>query len=334
MQQAAAGRPRVRGLSLFSGGLDSQLAICVLRAQGIEMEGVVFQSPFFEVASAVKAAAALELPLQVADFTEDILRLVESPPHGFGSCLNPCVDCHARMLARAGAMLRAGGFDFVSTGEVLGQRPMSQHRAALNLVAKDSGIREHLLRPLSALRLDPTPMELDGRVDRTRLLGLEGRSRKPQLALARQYGLTDYPSPAGGCKLTEPNYARRLKDLKAHEGLGERGLIELLRHGRHLRLPGGTRLVVGRQKADNEAIRAAAGPQDLLLRTPEVPGPSVLVWRGATAEDLRLALAICASYADHGGAADLLVRAVQRNRPPLEERVAPLDRATFRDWML
>ena len=112
--------------------------------------------------------------VEVADFTEDILRLVESPPHGFGSCLNPCVDCHARMLARAGELMRAGGFDFVSTGEVLGQRPMSQHRAALNLVAKDSGIREHLLRPLSALRLEPTPMELDGRVDRTRLLGLEG----------------------------------------------------------------------------------------------------------------------------------------------------------------
>lgn len=328
------GGRKVRGLSLLSGGLDSQLAICVLRAQGIEMEAVVFQSPFFDIAAARRAATALGVPLHVVDFAQDILGLVQSPPHGFGSCMNPCVDCHARMLMRAGQLMRDGGFDFVSTGEVLGQRPMSQHRRALDIVAKDSGMRDFLLRPLSALRLPPTPMEEDGRVDRSRLLGLEGRSRKPQMELARNYGVVDYPSPAGGCKLTEPNFSRRLKELKEHEGLGDTALIELLKLGRHVRLPGGGRAIVGRNKADNEAIRASVGHGDVVIRSATVPGPTVLVWRGACESDLALAKALCASYSDRGGAATVRVRLTQRNVPPAEEDAVPLDRATFAPWLL
>lgn len=323
-----------RGLSLFSGGLDSQLAICVLREQGIEMEGVVFKSPFFEVSSAVKTATALNMPLHVKDFTADILELIEKPRHGFGTCMNPCIDCHARMLLRAGEMMAEGGFDFISTGEVLGQRPMSQRRQALDMVAKDSGIRDFVLRPLSALKLPPTIVELNGLVDRSRLLGLSGRSRKPQLELAEKYGLKDYPSPAGGCRLTEPNYSRRLKDLKEHEGLEELRLLDLLRVGRHLRLPGGSRIIVGRQKKDNETIRAAAAPPDMLLRAVEVPGPTVLILNGSTGEDLALSFAICASYADHEGASDVLVRATQRNREAIEMRISPLAREAFRDWIL
>jgi len=319
---------------LLSGGLDSQLAICVLRAQGIDMEAVVFRSPFFDISAAQRAAAALQVKLRVVDFTPDILALVEHPPHGFGSCMNPCIDCHARMLARAGELMRQEGFDFVSTGEVLGQRPMSQQRRALDIVAKDSGIRGCLLRPLSALKLEPTPMELDGRVDRSRLLGLEGRSRRPQMALAKEYGVVDYPSPAGGCKLTEPNYARRLKDLRAAGGLADLRMIELLRLGRHVKLPEGGRAVVGRNKADNEAIRAAMGEGDVVLRTAVVPGPSVLVRAGASDADLALAVRICAAYADRGDAPTVRIR-LFRKRADVEEReVEPLDRAAFSDWLL
>ena len=333
-QEAGNGRGKIRGLSLLSGGLDSQLAICVLRAQGIEMEAVVFASPFFDITAAKRAADSLGVRLHIVDFMADILSLVESPPHGFGSCMNPCIDCHARMLSRAGAMICSGGYDFVSTGEVLGQRPMSQHRRALDIVAKDSGIRNFLLRPLSALRLPPTLMEEDGRVDRTKLLALEGRSRKPQMALAKQYGLVDYPSPAGGCKLTEPNYSRRLKDLKEHEGLGQTTLVGLLKVGRHMRLPQGGRAVIGRNKADNEAIRVALGPKDTLIRSVEVPGPSVLIWRGASQEEIALGRAICASYAGRGEAGTVLVRTTRRNVDPVEERIAPIDREAFSSWIL
>ncbi len=328
-------RPKtVRGLSLLSGGLDSQLAICVLRAQGIDMEALVFNSPFFAVDAARQAAAALGVRLHEVDFTTDILELVKHPPHGFGSCMNPCLDCHARMLQRAGELRLAEGFDFVSTGEVLGQRPMSQHRRGLAQVAKASGIGEYLLRPLSALRLEPSPMELDGRIDRSRLLGLEGRSRRPQMALAREYGVVDYPSPAGGCKLTEPNYSRRLKDMRDRGELDDRAWIELLRLGRHVRLPDGGRAVVGRNRADNEAIRAAAGPHDLILRTVDVPGPTVLQRAGASAADMDLARRICAAYAKACSTATVRVRTHFADRPPQDDEVEPLDRECFAGWLL
>jgi hypothetical protein len=238
------------------------------------------------------------------------------------------------MLSRAGELMRQLGFDFVSTGEVLGQRPMSQHRRGLDIVAKDSGIREFLLRPLSALKLEPTPMELDGRVDRSKLLALEGRSRRPQMALAKQYGVMDYPSPAGGCKLTEPNYARRLKDLRTQNGLDDLSMVGLLRLGRHIRLPDGGRAVVGRNKADNEAIRTAAGEGDVVLRTAAVPGPSVLVRAGASDADLGLAIGICAAYADHGGAPSVRVRLFRKNANVEERDASPLDRSVFDGWML
>ena len=229
-----------KGLSLLSGGLDSQLAVCVLRAAGAYVEGVTFATPFFQPDSAKKAAAALDLPLHVVDFTDDEIALVENPPHGFGGAMNPCIDCHARMIARAGEMMTARGFDFVSTGEVLNQRPMSQNKQSLGVVEKCSGLKGRLLRPLCAQLLEPTIPEQEGLIDRSKLLALSGRRREPQMALAAQFGLVDYPSPAGGCKLTEKGFGRRLKDLLDHEGLRERRLVELLNIARRFRLPGGT----------------------------------------------------------------------------------------------
>ena len=226
-----------KGLSLLSGGLDSQLAVCVLRAAGAYVEGVTFATPFFQPDSAKKAAAALDLPLHVVDFTDDEIALVENPPHGFGGAMNPCIDCHARMIARAGEMMTSLGFDFVSTGEVLNQRPMSQNKQSLGVVEKCSGLKGRLLRPLCAQLLEPTIPEQEGLIDRSKLLALSGRRREPQMALAAQFGLVDYPSPAGGCKLTEKGFGRRLKDLLDHEGLRERRLVELLNIARRFRLP-------------------------------------------------------------------------------------------------
>ena len=173
-----------KGLSLMSGGLDSQLAVRVLQGAGAEVEGVCFETPFFSSANARKAAAALGVKLHVLDFTEDEVALLENPPHGFGGAMNPCIDCHATMIRRAGELMRERGFDFVSTGEVLNQRPMSQNRQSLGVVEKDSGLKGRLVRPLSAQLLEPTIPETEGRLDRTKLLALSGRRREPQIALA------------------------------------------------------------------------------------------------------------------------------------------------------
>ena len=302
------GNPTGRGLSLLSGGLDSQLAVCVLREQGLHIEGVVFASPFFKIDAAMKAAEHLNLPLHVVPFTQDILGLLEKPRHGFGGAMNPCIDCHARMIRRAGEMMRERGFDFVATGEVLNQRPMSQTRKSLAQVAADAGLDGRLLRPLSAHHLEPTVPEVEGVVDRSRLLGLEGRSRKPQMALAEQFGLREYPSPAGGCLLTEKGFCQRLMDLKTHEGLADERLVWLLLYGRQFRLPGGAKCVVGRDARDNAKLKEMRLENDVLLHTVNVPGPTALLPNGASDEDIALAASICATYGDRGGRQDAIVR--------------------------
>lgn len=285
-----------KGLSLLSGGLDSQLAVCVLRAAGAYVEGVTFATPFFQPDSAKKAAAALDLPLHVVDFTDDEIALVENPPHGFGGAMNPCIDCHARMIARAGEMMTSLGFDFVSTGEVLNQRPMSQNKQSLGVVEKCSGLKGRLLRPLCAQLLDPTIPEQEGLIDRSKLLALSGRRREPQMALAAQFGLVDYPSPAGGCKLTEKGFGRRLKDLLDHEGLRERRLVELLNIARRFRLPGGTGVILGRDAQENRTLQERLAPSDTLVAPVSVPGPTAILPSVASPADLDLAAAIVCAW--------------------------------------
>lgn len=317
-----------RGVGLNSGGLDSQLAMCVLLEQGVELESITFTSPFYPRNNAGKAAAALGVKHTFVDFTDDIIALVKNPPHGLGSCMNPCIDCHAMMIRRAAEFMEKHGFDFVFTGEVLGQRPMSQQRQGLNIVQKDSGLGDKLLRPLSALLLPETEPEKLGLVDRSRLLALEGRNRKPQLALAKKYGLRDFPTPAGGCKLTEPNYSRRLKNLMDHEGLDDTRLVNLLNYGRHLRLPGGTLAVVGRNKADNEAIRQAMRGGDVLLKSVNVPGPTILAVRPAN-EDVEALRRLCSAYADNKGIGSITISEMRAASKPVEFTLPVCDRAEF-----
>ena len=323
----------VQALSLLSGGLDSQLAICVLREQGIHVEAVVFSSPFFKIDSAKKAAEKLGVKLHIVPFIKDIVRLVEAPSHGFGGAMNPCIDCHARMIQRAGEMMREMGFDFVATGEVLNQRPMSQTRRSLETVARDAGLNGLLLRPLSARHLEPTVPEMDGRVDRGRLLDLNGRSRKPQMELAKQYGLMAYPSPAGGCLLTEKGFCRKLGDLKSHEGLADDRLIWLLLYGRHFRLPGGSKCIVGRDARDNAAIKKLFREDDVLVHTVNVPGPTAILPHGGPLEDTLAAATICAAYGDRGTRTEVLVR-IQASTGTKEISVPPLPRERLQAWLL
>ncbi len=306
----------IQALGLISGGLDSQLAVCVLREQGIVVEAAFCESPFYDAEWARRAAAALGVFLHVIDFSRDIVELLEHPTHGFGSCMNPCLDCHARMIARARRLSEDLGLDFVFTGEVLGQRPMSQRRHGLDMVARDSGYADMLLRPLSARLLPPTFPERAGWVDRDRLLDIEGRGRRRQFDLARHYGLKDFPTPAGGCKLTEPNFCRRLRDLKEHEGLRGVPSLRLLSVGRHFRLTPSVKIVVGRHEADNAAIEGMADLYDLLLKPETVPGPTVLAPLTAGDGEIRMAAAICARYSDvaEDAEVEISIRSARDNR--------------------
>lgn len=299
----------LRALGLASGGLDSMLAALVLRDQDIEVHWVCFETPFFNAHRARQAAAALQIPFTARDITPVYLDMLRNPPCGYGRHMNPCLDCHALMFRLAGEMMATEGFDFVFSGEVLGQRPMSQTRNAMRYVEKNSGLRGYILRPLSALGLPETTIEQQGLVDRARLLDIRGRSRKPQIALARHYGITDYPAPAGGCLLTDKGYADRLRDLLAHEAQPLRQDLERLKTGRHFRLDAHTKIVVGRTRIENEQLEATVDPtRDLEIRVQGFPGPLTLAPGNASAEMVDLAGAIAAGYSKAPGDRETIVR--------------------------
>lgn len=322
-----------RALGLFSGGLDSMLAAAVLQEQGLEVTGAVFITPFFGAERARESAALLELPLIEQDITEIYYPLLVSPPHGFGSRHNPCIDCHILMLRQAGALMADQGFHFLFTGEVLGQRPMSQHRGALNQVARESGHPELVLRPLSARLLTPTKPEIEGWVDRERLLDISGRGRKRQMELAAHFGITKYPAPAGGCLLTDPRYASRLKELLARISKPPRRELEILKWGRHFRLPGGAKVVVGRTHKENEALKPLLASGDLVLRVQGHPGPLVLVLGDAAGEGLEQAALLTASYSDAPLGLEVTV-AAQRHGETRQIRVTPASKDRFQEWLI
>lgn len=323
---------KVRALGLMSGGLDSMLAVRVLLDQNIEMTGITFQTPFFGPEGAQKAARQLGIPLRVIDIGAVHLEMLKNPKYGYGSQMNPCIDCHALMLKTAGGIMDAEEFDFLCTGEVLGQRPMSQRKDALRAVDKLSGYGRYILRPLSAKLLWETVPEELGKVDRQRLLDIHGRSRKPQMALAAHYGIEEYPSPGGGCILTKAGFADRLRDLLATQE--EVGLhdVELLKCGRHLRLPSGRRLVVGRIHADNLRLQELAREENLLLRVKGVPGPTGLIAAQVSEQEVELAANIVASYSDTPTGEDAVVVLSGRENREITVTVRPKEE--FRDLLI
>lgn len=319
-----------KALGLLSGGLDSILACLVLRRAGVEVSAISFSSPFFGADKARAAAQAHDIPLAVLEKgPEHLEQVVKHPRYGYGSNMNPCIDCHAYMFRQAAAVLERQGGDFLFSGEVLGQRPMSQNKQALATVAKHSGVGPRILRPLSALVLAPTAMEESGLVERSRLLGLSGRGRKPQMALAVELGVVDYPAPAGGCLLTEPGFSRRLKDLLEHDPSAGVELVELLKHGRHLRLSSAAKLIVGRNQQENQIMEDLAPPQALRLITLGVPGPLGLYFGPVQGPefgpDLELAAALVAGYGQAPPGQEVTVQAGDNLRltvRPLSRRLA------------
>jgi hypothetical protein len=274
------------------------LAIRVLQEQKVDILAVAFVTPFFGSKRSESAAKALGVPIRCIDITDVHFEVVKNPKHGWGKNMNPCIDCHALMLRTAGQIMEAEHYDFLFTGEVLNERPMSQTRASLDVVAKESGYRDRILRPLSAKLLVPTKPEREGLIDREKLLALSGRSRKPQMELAKTFGIDKYPSPAGGCSLTDPGYSRRLRDLLDHDPQAPIDDVRLLSIGRHLRLGARTKLVLGRNKEENDRLEAAFRPGDVKLFAVGVMGPTGLLRGPADDACRRLAGSICARYSD------------------------------------
>ncbi len=291
---------KIRALALLSGGLDSTLAVWLILQQGVEVIGINFTTPFFGPKNAIKASEALNIPLEIIDITDEYLKILKNPKYGYGKNLNPCIDCHAFMLKKTFELMKKYQADFIITGEVLGERPMSQNRNSLNIVAKYSGIKDYVLRPLSAKLLPLTRLEREGLIDREKLLDIQGRSRKRQLELAKEIGLKEIPTPSGGCLLTEKFFAKRLLDLlKNKENITRRDL-ELLKIGRHFRLPNNIKVIVGRDKEENEKLLSYFDEKDTLFKAKE-PSAVVLVPDNIIneKEDKEFIAKISAYYSDH-----------------------------------
>jgi tRNA U34 2-thiouridine synthase MnmA/TrmU len=279
-----------RGILLFSGGLDSIVAAHLLTVQSLNVRLLTFLHPFIADLQAfeerVRARGAeLHCEVDFARMGEDYLEVVRNPQSGYGKNLNPCVDCRIYQLRRAKGLLEELGAQFIATGEVVGQRPMSQRRRTLELIDRRAGVEGLVVRPLCAKLLAPSRAETEGIVDRERLMDIRGRSRRRQMELAREAGIGSYPTPAGGCLLTDAGFAARAREMMEHEGLSLEG-IELLKVGRHFRVSEKCRVVVGRDREENDRLRIVVGKDDLLVEPVDFKGPDCIV-RGEDSEEVR-----------------------------------------------
>lgn len=265
-------------VALISGGLDSTVAARLMLEQGIEVHGLYLSMSWgcCEKTKAASCAQQLGIPLMVLSVGDAYLDVIRAPKYGYGSGMNPCVDCRIYMFRIAKRYMEQIGASFIVTGEVLGQRPMSQMRRPLELIEADSGLEGLLLRPLSAQLLEPTLPELLGIVDRQRLLRIAGRSRQEQMILAKTEGLREYSTPAGGCLLTDEHFAQKVKDLFAHEARPTTKDMELLTIGRHFRITPNTKIILGRNERENLLLEGHAQEGYTCLR-PRFPGPSALI---------------------------------------------------------
>ncbi|MBU1045394.1 MAG: hypothetical protein KJ915_13490 [Candidatus Omnitrophica bacterium] len=323
---------KVRALGLLSGGLDSILAVKVLESQGIEVTGLSFVTPFFGASLAQKAAQDLKIKLIIQDITVSHFKMLKNPEHGYGKTMNPCIDCHVLMLNIAGKLMEEKGYDFIFTGEVLDERPMSQNRRSLEVVARSSGYAEYILRPLSAKLLDPTKPEISGKVDREKLLNIRGRSRKPQIALAEQFKVIEYPNPAGGCLLTDKGFSNRLRELLAKNSEPEIRDLQLLSVGRHFRLADTYKLILGRNQTENQKIENYSTEDDYLLTVKDTPSPyCLLLAQPGAGMALGKAAHICAAYGDTVEGQQYIVIADHKNqKSEILVRVNENDRIEFR----
>ena len=308
------GAPKKKVVALLSGGLDSQLAVRMMQRQGFDVSAVAIKTPFcdfdcgrgcgFEIRG---RAEELGVDLKTVYLGDEYVEMLKNPKHGFGAGMNPCIDCRAMMFEAAKKRMGEIGAEFVISGEVLGQRPMSQHAPALKTIERESGLEGRIVRPLSAALLPKTGPERDGLIRREDLGTVRGRSRKKQLAMAAEYGIEDPPNAGGGCLLTDPAFGRRAKDLFSHVENPTINDIDLLKVGRHFRLDESTKLVVGRNRDENAVIRSLALPGDTLLEAKGHMGPTSMLRVGGAADagagspagrHVEMAAAVTVRYSD------------------------------------
>ena len=271
----------MKALGFLSGGLDSTLAVKLILDQGIDVVVLKFTSPFCLCdrkgrCFAVEVAEKLNVPLRMMYKGQEYLRVIRNPKYGYGSGMNPCIDCRIFMLKKAKRYAEEIGASFIFTGEVLDERPMSQHYRALKIIEREAGLEGKIVRPLSAKLLPKTEAEKKGWIDRNKLLAIRGRSRKPQIALAEKLGISDYPCPFGGCLLTYKEFANKVRDLFRHKRRVTLRDIELLKVGRHFRL-GKSKIIVGRNRVENEALLRMKNKTDHMFEVPDVGSPITIL---------------------------------------------------------
>lgn len=292
-----------KAVGLLSGGLDSTLAVKLIIDQGIDVVAFNMITPFCTCTrkgcshEASCVSNRFGIPIKVYSARQEYIEMVKHPKHGYGSNMNPCLDCRIFLFRKAKEYMTEVGAQFLFTGEVLGQRPMSQHRRALSLIEREAGLEGLVLRPLSATLLPPTIPEQKGIIDRAKLLGMQGRRRLPQIDLAKSLSINDYPCPAGGCRLTDPNFAKKIAEAFAH---GEDTIqdVVLLRYGRHFRLPSGAKVIVGRNEEDNKMLLQHRTVEDVAIEILGTGSPITLVRKITSAEDYALAVGLCLRYSD------------------------------------
>ncbi|MFH1227414.1 MAG: hypothetical protein V1701_05875 [Planctomycetota bacterium] len=296
----------MKALILLSGGLDSLLVVKLMLEQNIEVEALHFSTMFCQcdmsksgcLSEANELKSVFNVPIKNINNNESFLESVKNPRHGYGRNMNPCIDCRINMLNTAKQYMQESGASFLVTGEVLGQRPMSQHKRALDLIEKETGLQGLILRPLSAGLLEPTIPEKSGWVDRNKLLNIKGRSRKPQIALAEMFKMKDYPCPAGGCLLTDPGFSCRVRDLLNHSKSPNINDFLLLKNGRHFRFDENTKAIIGRDEQDNKILVLRKQPGDLLIEVKGFVGPLTILRGDLNTHNVELAASLTARYAD------------------------------------
>ncbi|MDP8267662.1 MAG: tRNA (5-methylaminomethyl-2-thiouridylate)-methyltransferase [Candidatus Tenebribacter davisii] len=283
-------------LALFSGGLDSILAVLFMQKLGYRVLPIFFSTPFFGAEKAQETALSMGFDLIIHDLSDIYLSILENPRYGFGKNMNPCIDCHGLMFHEAGKLMEEYKVDFIISGEVLGQRPMSQRKDAMNAVGKLSEIKDLLVRPLSQKLISDTLPIRNGWVIKNEMLDIQGRNRTRQMEMAKEYGITDYPSPGGGCLLTDAGFSRKLKDLMMYNMFDKRS-IEFLKTGRHFRLDKNIKLIIGRNKNENNNLSLLA-ENEIVMQTKEIPGPLGIIQsvNAPTLEEIKLSGSILLRY--------------------------------------
>ncbi len=322
---------KTKAIGLLSGGLDSTLATKLMIELDIEVIAINFLTPFCTCTrkgckhEANRVAREFGIEIKIINAGEEYIQIVKNPKYGYGKNMNPCLDCRIFMLKKAKEFMKKEEASFLFTGEVLNQRPMSQRKDLLRLIEKESNLEGLILRPLSAKFLKPTIPEEEGLVDREKMLKIKGRSRKMQISLAEALNVYNYPCPAGGCRLTDFNFAGKIRDSFEYE---EDTILDmhLLKYGRHFRLPGESKLIVGRNERENEMIARLSKEDDLMIEALDCKGPlAVLRRENYKKADLKIAARICATYCD-GNPGRLEMGVSTRNQSLKKMTVQPLNR--------